>query len=105
MKLGNHTFPDFDADDAFFGARRADYPDEKDIPEAHRRGRSNGCKVFTQLFFDGGNLFTHGLVLKDDVDEPAFYSTLRALMSSFEPKHEIKEATCGWLIEECTDPI
>jgi hypothetical protein len=105
MKLGNHTFRAFDAADAAFGANRADYPNEKDIPETYLRGRSKGGKVFSELFFNGGKLEDHGLKLKSDVNSSEFYSTLRALMSSFEPKHEIKEATCGWLIEECTDPI
>lgn len=88
-----------------FGAPSSAYPKMEDIPEEHRSMRSNGCEVFSKLFFSGGRLSDHGLKLKDDVDSDAFYFALRALMSSWEPKHEVKTATCGWLIETHTEPL
>jgi hypothetical protein len=103
MKLGNHTFRDFGGTNVVRGVDSRDYPAMADIPSTHTSGRSKGCKVFSELFYGGGRLGDHGLRLKTEVDSGKFYTTLRALMASYAPKHEIKEATCGWLIEEYTE--
>jgi hypothetical protein len=100
MQLGKHKFREFDGVDAAFGANHSDYPKMGDIPLEHRSGESKGCEVFSSLFFSGGKLADHGLRLKDGVDQSKFYTTLRSLMTSFAPPHELKEATCGWLIQE-----
>lgn len=105
MQLGNYQLRKFDGIDASFGASLADYPNREIIPEDHRSGRSRGCAVFSSFFFGGGKLEDHGLRLKADVDPQEFFPALHALMSSFAPPHELKEATCGWLIEEHTEEL
>lgn len=97
--------PNFDGIEAVFGANLSHYPDMDSIPDEFRHGRAKGCDVFSKLFFSGGKVEDHGLQLKPGVDRSKFYRALRALMSSFEPKHELKEATCGWLIESHTEAI
>ena len=103
LTLGGHTFRAFTGLDAAFGADRRDYPNEGAIPEEYQRGLAKGCEIFSALFFNGGTLDAHGRKLRDGVDAAAFYATLRALMCSFAPQHQIKEATCGWLIDTYTE--
>ena len=101
--LGNHTFRPADQLDAVFGATASDYPRQKDIPQEYMRGNTPGCKLFSELFFSGGRLSDFGFQIKEGVDQGMFYHTLRALMTSFAPQHEIKKATCGWFIDTyCT---
>jgi hypothetical protein len=50
------------------------------------------------LFFRGGKLSDHGLKVREGLDSAAVHNTLRWLASSWEPKHEQKEATVGFLI-------
>lgn len=69
------------------------------VEEAEKRNLEKGRRKFAQLFFSGGNI-----ELKDDVKgtwkESAFIYA-RALMGSFAPKHEHKEAVCAMIFEEC----
>ena len=104
LKIGDHQFRVFTGLDVAFGANESDYPAYQDIPEEHRAMRGRHADVFSKLFFNGGKLEDHGLRLKPDVDPAAFFSTFRALASSFAPKHEVKTGTCAWLLAEyCED--
>ena len=40
---------------------------------------------------------------QEDIDQTQAMTALRALMSSFDPKHEIKDATCAWALSEWCD--
>lgn len=57
------------------------------------------------LFFKGGELADIGRKIKPDVDSVKFHRCLRALLSSFSPKHQEKEATAGLFIQKYTDPL
>lgn len=103
--IAGHTIPEMDGLAAAFGADRSAYPAMNSLPEKYQRGQANGCKVFSALFFGGGKLADHGLELNAGVDAKAFLTTLRALMSSFAPNQELKEATCGLLIDTYTHKI
>ena len=92
----------FDGIDAAFGAALGDYPPMEALPEEYRRNNAAGCKIASSLFFNGGSLDAHGRSIKSGVDRIQFLSALRALLSSFAPKHEHKIAACGALIDECT---
>lgn len=104
IKLGSHEFPAFDGISAAFGARLKDYPKYEDIPEVFRRGNTPFNKAVSSLFFTGGSLQDHGLKLKAGTDRGEFFTALRALLTSFDPKHEHKEATAAWLLSEYTEP-
>jgi len=103
MQLGEFQIPTMGAPEAAFGAPATAYPPMDKVPEEYRRGKASGCNVFSSLFFKGGKLADHGLKLKAGVDAGEFYSTLRALMSSFAPPLEQKKAVCGWLIDTYTE--
>lgn len=103
LAIAGHTFRQFEGVDAAFGARLRDYPKMEALPEEYRRGHADGCRIFSKLFFGGGRLSDHGRSLKAGVDSGRFYTALRALMSSFDPPHELKTATCGLLIDTYTE--
>ena len=95
MELSEYKFPEVSQADIAF-------PTFDTVPEllkeAESRNISKGRKKFNQLFFSGGKID-----LQDDVKgtwkEGAFLYA-RALMGSFAPKHEDKEAVCAMIFEE-----
>jgi len=105
FKLGGHDLPAFGAISAAFGADLADYPKYEDIPEQFRRGNTPFNKAVSGLFFKGGRLEDYGLRLKAGTDRGAFFLALRALIGSFAPKHELKDATCAWLLSEYAEQV
>lgn len=75
------------------------------LAEARVRGFYGGHtpynKLFSNLFFNGGKLD-----LKKDLPEDfrkAALPYLKALMQSFTPSHEDKEAVCAMLLSELVD--
>ena len=73
--------------------------------EAKRRGFYEGYtpynKLFNLLYFHGGEInFRQNI--DSDFREKA-YTYLRAFMTSFEPKHEHKEAICAMLLSELVE--
>jgi hypothetical protein len=103
LTLGSHQFPVFDGASAAFGARGKDYPDQSVIPEKFRRGHTPYNRVVSTLFFKGGKLDDFGLSFKKGIDRNQAMTAIRALLCSFDPKHEIKEATVAWALSEWCD--
>lgn len=95
MDLSKYKFPDVTEADLAFPTLHA--PPEL-IEEANSRNIKKGREKFSELFFNGGEI-----VLQEDVKgtwkEDAF-KFARALMGSWEPKHQDKEAVCAMLFEE-----
>lgn len=104
LKLGEHVIPDLDGVDATFGASLKAYPKYEAIPEPFRRGNTKFNDAVSGLFFRGGKLEDFGLRLKADTNRLRFFTAMRALLSSFEPQHEHKEATVAWLLSEYAEP-
>lgn len=77
------------------------------LEEAKERGfygnmHNPYCRLFSQLFFSGGKVeFKEGL---DETFKVKAWSYCRALMGSFSPKHEEKEAVCAMLMSELLEP-
>lgn len=103
LKLGSHQFRAFTNLDCAFGARLADYPPAATIPDEFWNHSSPANKVVSTLFSKGGKLDDFGLRLKPGIDPSAFYGALKAMLGSFDPKHERKEAACAWLVSEYTE--
>jgi hypothetical protein len=78
-----------------FGARDQRYLSRAAIPDDFYEGHAHWCQVASALFFDGGALSDHGLKFKEDIDRQKAMRALRALLSSFAPKHEVKIGTVG----------
>lgn len=75
-------------------------PPVSDIPDEFRRGSNYWCQLVSKLFFDGGQLPD----TKPGIDRSAALLHFRAVLGSFAPKHEHKEAGCAYLLSLWCDP-
>lgn len=95
MDLSNYKFPEVtDADLAF---STFNTPKEL-VAEAERRNPRKGMDKFSELFYTGGKIELQSDV-KGTWKEKAYWYA-RALMRSWEPKHEHKELVVGMIFEE-----
>ena len=72
-------------------------------PDEFRRGsfRNPWCQVFSHMFFKGvksEELSLFHFKTQDPNIAEAQMLYLRTWMGSYEPRHEVKEAVCGWLL-------
>jgi len=103
LTLGSHKFPAFDGLSAAFGARLADYPRMEAVPKQFQEHSGQYQNVVSSLFFRGGKLSDYGLDFKPSIDRAAAMTALRALLGSFDPKHEHKTAVVAWALSEWCD--
>ena len=99
LDLRAFEFPKLTGLDIAFATLGAD---PKLLAEAKRRGFYNKDtpynRLFSALFFKGGKLDFKADVPAEFKERATPY--LRALMGSFEPAHEDKEAICALLLSE-----
>lgn len=104
MNLTDFAFPEVSAVDMAF-------PTFKTNPlllaEAKQRGFYNSRTpyhtLFNKLWIRGGKVeFKAGV---DEAFKAKAWPYCRALMGSFEPKHEEKEAVCAMLMAELLNPV
>ena len=99
--------PDLKSSEIVFGCNLGWVPKYEDIPEDHKRGYSSDPKVkkmnslMNSWFFCG--LKSLKLTPKKGVDEEKAKLAIHALMGSYEPKHEHKEAAVTYLLCEWFD--
>lgn len=99
MDIRDHKFPKLTGLDLAFPT----VPTDKNLlAEAHQRGFTSGDtpyeRLFSDLFYKGGSLD-----FKSDLPEPFKKDAtmyLKALMGSWEPKHEHKQSVCALLLSE-----
>lgn len=73
-------------------------PRYDDIPEEFRNGSSKWNRLFADWFFSG--LEKLDASPKDGVDVKKALRHIRAIMGSFQPSHEHKEAAVAFLLSE-----
>lgn len=66
------------------------------VPKEFQDGHTKWNDIFSQLFFKGGAGYV--LTEKPGIDKVKAITHLVALMRSWEPKHEHKEAACAWVM-------
>lgn len=73
-------------------------PKWEDIPEEFKERKTKWNKLFSRIFYSG----SHGIQFKmgDPHDFPKVIRALKAIMISFEPKHEHKEAGVAYLMSQ-----
>lgn len=69
-------------------------PPMSEIPVEFHRHTNTWCSFAMSLFFKGGALPK----CKDGIDPNKAARHLKAVLGSFEPKYEHKEAGAGWLM-------
>lgn len=104
--------PDLDPASVVFGNVKH-MPKMADIPEEFLKRRNNPFTDAVSYWFFGGARFKDGVLTvdgksfraKDGVDGKKAIVAIQAVLGSFEPKHEHKEAACGFMLSEWFEPI
>ncbi|MFE8106937.1 hypothetical protein [Sphingomonas melonis] len=98
-------FPFFAVDDATlaFGCGQDTYVNRRGASALSRLLRDE-AKAFSSLFFCGGTLEQHGFTLKPEYKAEGT-KTIRALMKSWAPAHEAKEATVALALHHWCDRV
>lgn len=65
-------------------------------------GRTWGSRLFGDWFYSGIESLD-GLVAKEGIDKTKALRHIKAVMGSWEPKHEHKEAACAFLFDKWFD--
>ena len=104
------AIPELTAADVAFGNIKH-MPNYATLPAEFKRYDGNDyCKAVSSWFFNGAKKFTDGITIGDmtfkakpGVDANKALSAIRAVLGSFEPKHEHKEAACAFMLSEWFD--
>ncbi len=84
-------------DMAFGGAMKNLLPPYAELPEEFRREWHEGCRIAQMWFFSGlAKPYPHP---QTGIDADAAFRHMRAIMASWEPKHEHKIAGVGYLLD------
>jgi hypothetical protein len=106
-QIPEYPFWQADEAEATFGANRRRYAVlSNGEADAVARQLRDEERAFHSLFFNGGRLADHGFQWKPEIardNKP--YLTLRALMCSFDPSHEVKTATVALALHHWCDRI
>ena len=88
-----------------FGVGIGDYmPDYIKIPDEFKRGNTKQNEIVTQWFFKGLPNETK-FKPKNGIDAGKALRHITTIMRSFEIKHEVKEASCAYLLSQWFDKI
>lgn len=85
-----------DVEIAFGGNMEKLLPSMEEIPEEYKNGSNKWNKVVGDWFFYG--LKSCKWEPKEGIDTKDAINHIKAIMSSFDPKHEHKEAGCAYLL-------
>ena len=88
----------FDLDIAFPANVSHLMPAYEDIPREFKHGSGKWNRLVSDWFFCG--LKNLQLVPKDGTDQTKALRHIKAIIGSFEPKHEHKEAACAYLLSQ-----
>ena len=101
------AIPELTAADVAFGGIKH-MPKYETLPADFKRHNGNDyCKAVTSWFYNGAKGSPDGLIVdgmkftaKPGVDAGKALRAIKAVLGSFEPKHEHKEAACAFMLSE-----
>lgn len=104
------NIPDVTGADMAFGSIKH-MPKYDTLPADFKRHNGNEyCKAISQWFYRGAQSSPNGLTIdgvtfaaKPGVDYRKALAAIKAILGSFEPKHEHKEAACAFMLSEWFD--
>lgn len=102
--------PDINRLDMAFGNIKH-MPKYDTLPDEFKRFHGNPfSEAVSSWFFSGAKAYPNGIeidgvkfVAKDGVPAGNALAAIRAILGSFEPKHEHKQAACAYLLHEWFD--
>jgi len=86
-----------DVELAFGGRIKELLPPYEDLPEEFQRFKTDWNRIISKWFFDGLPKNTN-FIAKDGINAEKALRHIAAVLRSFEPKHEHKEAGCAYLL-------
>lgn len=92
-----NTVPEITDLDAAFGTTKG-LPEYSQIPKQFKDGSTKWNKLFSDAFYSG--IKSLKLAPKNGIDSAKAWRHIRALMGSFQPRHEHKEAGCAYLMSQ-----
>jgi hypothetical protein len=92
-----------DADLAFGGDMRILLPKYNDIPDEFKDHYNKWAKIVSDWFF--GGLKNAKFTPKEGIDKSDALRHIKAIMTSWDPKHEHKEAGCAYLLSEFFEDV
>jgi hypothetical protein len=91
------------AEIAFGPSKISDYlPAMAEIPKEFHRSSNDYVRIVSSIFFSGGSVANW--VAKPGIDKKVALNHFRAVLGSFAPKHEHKEAGCAYMLSEWFTP-
>lgn len=82
-------------------------PKYADVPEDFKRSSNPFVRAVSSWFFSGAKSAPNGLTIdgttytaKPGIDAKDALHAIKAVLGSFEPKHEHKEAACAFMLSE-----
>jgi len=93
-----------DVDMAFGGKISKLMPSYEKIPDEFKRSSSKWGRIVAEWFFSGLPKGTE-FIAKDGIDRAKALRHVKAILGSFEPKHEHKEAGCAYLLSLWFDDV
>jgi len=102
--------PELSAADVAFG-NIAHMPKFDTLPADFKRHNGNAyVEAVSNWFFRGAKVAPNGIIINDvkftakpGVDANKALRAIKAVLASFEPKHEHKEAACAFMLSEWFD--
>ena len=81
------------------------------VPSGFKNNKNPYCKAVSSWFFEGGTGNSKAFATangakfkpKEDVDGEKAMRAIRAVLGSFDPKHEHKIAACAYMLSEWFD--
>ncbi len=101
--------PEISAPEVVFG-QFAHVPPFDSIPEEFQKERSPFCDVAKGWFHGGAEPTENGVIVgkhiltaKEGIDHKSALRAVAAALKSFDPPHEVKIATCGYMLSQWFD--
>jgi hypothetical protein len=94
--------PDFDDVTVAFGAPGHAYLTRDQMGDDFYGDRNEFTNHASSLFFSGGSILPAGRIWKPEIDRTKAARAIKAMLCSFEPKHEIKIGTVGFALRDWT---
>lgn len=92
-----------DADCAFPTRWRQLLPKWDDLSDEEKRYRGPFCDAVSSIFFKGGKLADHGIIVKPGVDSVKVHRYIRATLGDFGPSHEHKIGGIAHMLKKWCD--
>jgi len=92
--------PELTQADVIFGNIKH-MPSYDSVPDEFKKGHNPYCRMVSKWFYSGLN--SDDLIVKEGIDKTKALAALRAIIGSFEPKHEHKEAGAAYLMSQWFD--